>query len=601
MRESYVWRVVNGRVVSAPPTDLLAWSNGFSRVDAFSVDTETAGVEWNDAVRLVQFGDDVDAWAVRADTMRGRRLISEVLCASEATLVFHNAPFDLHALQRIGVDARALWRRVVDTYVLAHVANPAALHGLKPQSVMYLNADSADEQKDLKAAMRKRGWTWGTVPLLALVPYAVKDPHLAYRLYDFYKHRLSYTEWDVATREMEVAACVWEIEQRGMRLDVAYARELEARWTDQLAALRRQLSGYLIGPGALVPEAERTAKRKGGYLHGPPAPEYLDNPNSNAQVAGALMEQGWLPVGFTATGKPMVDKKTLEDLAGVYDLVDTLLEHRRITKWRTAYVEACLLTMDTAGRVHASYNTLGAVTGRMSCSRPPLQQLPKGGGGEVRRLFIASEGNAIASVDYSAVEFRLAGALSGEPRIIDVYKAGGDWYQQVADDLSITRPRAKVFCLAIMYGAKGRRITRTLALASLSTGNRLVRTFWQRYPVLHAWLDDLEKQSEQGLDIVSEWGRRLMPHAPYAAGNSKIQGTAAEVMKDGLLRLRDAQLLEHVVAIVHDEVVLDVPAGQAEALTSAVARALSDLDSFACPLVAEGKVYGASWGDGYAA
>lgn len=626
MREAYVWRVVNGRARSVAASELLAWATTHASGDAFAVDTETAGIEWADAVRLVQFGNADVAYGVRADTMKGRRLIADVLTCSPARLVFHNAPFDLHALHRIGIDVRALWSRVVDTYVLCHVFDPAAMHGLKPQSVMWLGADSADEQKGLKSAMRRHGWTWGTVPLLVLLPYAMKDPQLTWRLYDFYKHRLTYTQWAVAEREMEVAACVWKVEQHGMRLDVAYASELEFRWTQQLQDLKVQLAGFLIGPGVLVQPRKRKLSdiaaelapkyawptkaalmdaarevRNSEALHGPPEPEYLTNPNANAQVAGALIQQGWQPQSDTPTGKPVVDKKTLEALAGQYTLVDLLLEHRRITKWRTAYVEACLLTMDSVGRVHASYNTLGAVTGRMSCSRPPLQQLPKGGGGEVRQLFIASEGNVIASVDYSAVEFRLAGALSGEPRIIDVYAAGGDWYQQVANDLKISRPQAKVFCLAIMYGARGKRIKLALGLASVTTGNRLVREFWKRYPVLKAWLEALEADATQGLEPVSYWGRPLKPHAPYAAGNAVIQGTAAEVMKDGLLRVAEAGLLGYVVAIVHDEVVLDLPAERAEALTSEVARALSDLDTFACPLVAEGKIYGRSWGDGYAA
>lgn len=595
------------RARTAIPDEFREWLCSLSTTDGLAVDTETAGLGWSDAVRLVQFGTSERGYAVRVDCEAGVRLALEALELYRGVLVFHNAPFDMHALKRIGADTAALWPRVHDTYVLAHVYDPAARHDLDSLNTRWCGVETTGYKKAFRDLMRSRKWTWATVPLLALTPYGVSDTVATHRIYRQLRDALSYAEWDVVASEMEVEEAVWGIEQKGMRLDTDYARALDARWVSEIDALKERMAAFPLagrkcprckGSG-LTPSGKRECSLCNGG--GEAGDEFLTNPNADAQVIRALEVEGWVPRTFTEkAGKPKLDNEVLEELAGVYAVVDLLLEYKRLNKWRQAYVANCLAQVDARGRVHASYNSLGAKTGRMSCSDPPLQQLPKGGGGEVRRLFIASEGNVVASVDYAAVEFRLAGALSGEPRIVDVYKAGGDWYQQVADELRITRPQAKVFVLAITYGARGKRIARALKVP-VGRGTKLVREFWAKYPTLDAWLKDLEAKADRGFNPTSWWGRSLRPHASYAAGNAKIQGTAAEVMKAGLLRLKPLGLLEYVVAIVHDEVVLDIPRDKATELTAAVAKALSDTDTFACPLVAEGKVYGRSWGDGYAA
>lgn len=551
--------------------------------DGCSVDTETAGLAWDDAVRLVQFGDAHTGFAIDPATSRGLALIHEALEVLRGPIIFHNAGFDIHALGRIGVDCEMLWRRAVDTYVLAHVADPEALHGLDAQNAQVLGNDTSGYKKEFRAMMRKRGWSWATVPRLLLAKYGISDTCVTRQLANHYQRRMTEVERAVVRREMQVARDVWEVERHGMRLDATYAKGLRRRWVQQLDADREWFAQQTYNVNTEDGFEQRT----------------ISNPNANAQLAAALIERGWKPKATTPSGKPKLDKEVIKQLADEgYPIAVRLLEYKRRTKWLAAYVNNCLAAVDSHGYVHASYNSLGAKTGRMSCSQPPLQQLPKGGGGEIRRLFVASPGNVVASVDYSAVEFRLAGALSGDRRIIDVYEAGGDWYSQVAADLRITRPEAKIFVLAILYGARGRRIGQALHVP-FARARKLVEDFWASYSTLAEWNERLTADAECGVPIVSWWGRTLRPHAPYAAGNAVIQGTAAEVMKAGLLRMEAQGLLPYVCAIVHDEVVLDVPRADAERVTELVSATLSDLTTFACPLVAEGKIYGRSWGDGY--
>lgn len=553
---------------------IVSWAKEHAD-EPLAVDTETTGLSWHDTVRLVQFGDGDTGYSVDVFDEEGRGIVRQVLAEHAGPLIFHNAPFDISKLEKVGVDPFVLWDSAVDTYVMAHVLDSSRRNGLDALTRTVLEEDDAvagaGYKKSFRTWMRKNKYSFADVPLIALTPYGVRDTVSTHRLHSFLSAQLTDTERYVVGREMEVARLMWEFPYRhGMRLDREYALGLQAQWSSDLAADRAWF------------KAE----------HG------VENPNANAQLIDSLMAQGWKPKAVTeATGAPKLDKAILETLRTKYPMVERLMEYKRKTKWLASYVENCLENADDFGYVHASYNTLGARTGRMSCSNPPLQQLPKGGGGEVRRLFVAAEGNVIASIDYSAIEFRLAGHFSGERRIIDVYKRGGDWYQQVANDVGISRPEAKILVLALTYGAGAPRISSQLRMP-LPKARGLVTNFWKSYPALEAWVQEISARVGLGTPLLSSWGRVLRPHADYAGPNAIIQGTAAEVMKNGLLRLRDADLMQHVVAVVHDEVVIDVPIDDAERIAKTIADVLED-DSFDCPLVAEASVYGKSWGHGY--
>lgn len=530
---------------------------------AIALDTETTGLEWDAELRLVQLADDKRQYAVTPSAELG-----DLLHAYKGTIVLHNACFDIHALEAGGViEPDYMWPRVLDTYVMAHVKDPDRRNGLESLTATLLGVDDKEWKSAFKKRMRKRKWTFATVPLLALSPYGRSDALNTFKLYEYFCRTLSADEWSVVQNEMEALVAVYEVQNHGLRLDLDYARELQDRWQRTIEAKR---ADFLEKWG-------------------------IANPNANRQVASALKERGWVPSEHTPTGEPKLDKAVLKELAPAYPLVEDLLALKRIVKWKAAYVDNCLEEVDHRGYVHARYNSLGAKTGRMSCSQPPLQQLPKGGGGEVRRLFIASEGCVIASVDYSAIELRLAGALSGEPRIIEAYANGTDIYQQVADAIGVPRPVAKVVVLASLYGWQGGGAAAPPGY-TIPEQKDLIHGFWSTYPTLSRWVQATTRRYRSARSEL--WGRPLRPHAPYAAANAVIQGTAAEVMKEGLLRLGERGLLPWVAAIVHDEVVLDIHAESAEETVQEVVDTLRD-DRFAIPLVAEGEVYGRSWGDGY--
>lgn len=594
-----------GRTHSVDAHSFLEWVSAQPREAGLAVDTETSSLAWGASVRLVQFGTSSGGFAVNAKSDIGQDIVQQALAVYSGPLIFHNSAFDIHRLDQIGVDPEFIWPRTLDTHVLAHVINPDRMSfKLKQLARVELGDESTEAERALKKVMRARQWGWHNVPLLVLTPYGVTDTVLTHQLYTKFASLLTDVEWDVVAQEMEVRWAMATVQWRGMCLDKEYATDLHAQFVDHQADDESWFTQFKLedirctrcrGSGTTP-----SGKRVCGLCLGERwlRDRKLENPNANAQIASALKRQGWTPTEFTdKANTPKLDKPVLKSLRDEYPLVERLMEYKRIGKWDAAYVVNCLEEVDTAGRVHAAYNTLGAKTGRMSCSNPPLQQLPKGGGGEIRRLFVASPGNLIASCDYSAIEPRLAGSLSGEPLIIKAYEEGIDLYLQFGDELDIVRPEAKIFFLATLYGATAGRHAEVFGWP-VARAYKIVREFWGMYPRLKQWNDDLIRKARAGEPIISGWGRTLRPHAPYAAPNAAIQGTAAEVMKDGLMRLWAKDLLKHVVAVVHDEVVLDVPAGEAQDIANEVALVLEDR-SFRIPLLAEATVYGPSWGDGY--
>lgn len=552
----------------ADPGLFLAWLLEQKWV---AVDTETAGFGWDDPVRLVQFGTHEEGWAVSTVHPGGRELVQRAVMEFPGGIVFHNRPFDIARLEMVGVDPDYIWPRSDDTDMTARMVDPGGKSNkLKYLGSRYLGADARDEQIELRKVQKKRKWTFANTPILVLTPYGIKDTKLTAGLHEYLDKRLPAQQREVMEKETEAAWAMYEVYRRGFRMDVEYAQQLDARWEKDLEMYRWYFQSYGV-----------------------------TNPNANRQLTDALQERfGWQPEHFTKSGEVQLDKVVLRDLIeDEYEFAIRLKEYRRINKWRQAYVLNCLEQRDAEDRVHANYNPVGARTGRMSCSNPPLQQLPKGGGGEVRRLFIASEGNLITSVDYSAIEMRLAASFSEDPKLVATYQAGGDVYQEMADSLDISRSQAKIVCLAALYGSRGKSIAKAIGETEARAA-QIVADFWRVYPVLSRWAKGVEHSARKSGVYSKVWGRRLVPERGYAAPNYTIQGTAAEVMKEGIFRLAEQQLLQYVVAVVHDEVVLDVPKDAAEQVTQQVSCVLEDR-RFLIPLTTEGTVYGQSWADGY--
>lgn len=600
MGDAWVHPVRNGADLEA----FLDWlaDRSPARNTPLALDTEATGLDlfaptW--ALRLIQVGDATDAWVFEWEgpgRTLARRGLAEVW-ARPVPLALHNATFDLLALDVAGVcPMERLWPRVLDTRHLAHLVDPRGRqeggtgHGLKDLARHYLSSAAPDSEAALVEEGRKhklkKADLYAGLPLRneALVRYAGVDVVLTYRLGKLLhpKVRENGTE-RLVTFEREVAAVCAGMTKRGIRYDRAYAEDLG----DHLRAAAARAEETLLWTYE------------------------LKNVNSPAQVVTLLEGMGAVLTERTPAGQPKVDKAVLEALMGSEDA--RLAEVARLitlakgsTKLASTYVDGVLSTLDAQGRVHASIHTLQARTARMSITEPPLQTLPAGDW-RIRRAFLAEPGWVIGSTDYSQVELCVLAALANEPRMMAAIAEGQDLHDATArlmygeDFTKAQRKLAKNTGFGRVYGGGATTLARQAGV-DMDTARSAMASYDRAYPGIARYSKALQEKAEaMGFKARTPSGR-ILPldrSRVYAVTNYMVQSTARDVLADALLRLKAAGLENFLLLPIHDEVLWQAPAAEAEEVGRAVAEAMTVPDFYGVRLRAETEVGSWSWGHLY--
>jgi DNA polymerase-1 len=267
-----------------------------------------------------------------------------------------------------------------------------------------------------------------------------------------------------------------------------------------------------------------------------------------------------------------------------------VLAYRTTQKFRVLYAALFLGAGERDGRLHAFPLTLATVTGRMSLPGVPLQTMPKGellltgengaAAAAVRGALVADDGNVTASIDFAAVEMRLAAALSGDARLTAAVE-NGDVHAAVARALGVERAVAKRVNFAVLYGMGAHGLALRLGVDEDVAGDYISR-WWSSFRAVKALRDRLRTHPQR-----TPWGRALPNDdvPDHIRLNHLIQGSGRDIFCDGLLALEDAGLDQHLLLPLHDEYVLQVPADSAEALAAEIAALVrSELNGVELPV-----------------
>lgn len=529
-----------------------------------AVDTETDGSPPHESprLRLVSLSDGTDT-IVLNPAEHSRTL--QALLTKPYKWVAHNAQFDRAIIRKcLGIDMA-----LEDTYTLAHLVDPRRGYeggtglSLAELADAYLGVPKLDDE--LKAEMKKGGWTWATIPIdnPVYLQYAARDAELTARLYPAL---LAFApDPQLIQFEYQVAGACARMEARGVLLDRPYTEELVAR-------LRREAS-----------EWADVAKGLG-----------VNNVNSPRQVCAAL-------------GLASADKEHLAPLvAAGNELAQAVQKSRRATKWASSYGLAFLELAASDGKVHCDIRPLLARTARMSISRPPLQQLPAGDW-MIRRCLVADEGEVMFSVDFSAIEVRIMAALSGDSNLRELLASGADIHDNTArvifgnDFTDKDRKLAKVALFCTAYGGGANAIV-TQTGASLEVARQVRSGFLRAYPGVAKMSRQLSAVAERDGFIVTRSGRRLPVDRDraYSAGNYAIQSAARDCFASALIDVEEAGLGRFLLLPIHDELVGSAPEHEAPDVAAAVAKAMArELDGIA--ITTDAVVGKRSWGSLYGA
>lgn len=563
------------------------------RRSVLGVDTETTGLDWwRDRLRTVQIGDALTGWTIPEEW---RGAAAELLDAYEGDIVFHNMKFDLHFLELNGVHPRR--RNAHDTRVMAHLIDPLRATGLKAVSARLISQRATLGDRVLKAAMRESGWTWSTVPTTfqPYWTYAALDTVLTARLFELMKPEIDLRYHEVYETEIASTLVLTDMERRGARIDRGYCRDMIDR-----------IEPYLERLGTWCEMEFGVA-----------------NINSDAQVIAFLHGQGVTWDKRTAKGHVALDKEVLAEIADRHPIVPALRAYRDASKLLRTYLVKYLELADANDLIHGSVNPLGARTGRMSISRPSMQNLPRSQ--HPRNAFIARETHVLGLIDYDQIEMRLLAHFANERAMIDAiaygdamtaagYK-GYDLHSMNARgiygiDVHTPVPKAhrqvtKNSGFAKIYGAGVAQFARTAGISEDEAEAFLAR-YDHAYPGVTAFQSEVARVAARRLRtdgvpwVRAPSGRvhRSAKDKIYTLVNYLIQGCAADVLKRALIALDQHDLTTHLILPVHDELIFDLPRENAEEYMREVQRVVEDRTSFRVPLTADVELY-PRWGDKY--
>jgi DNA polymerase-1 len=386
-------------------------------------------------------------------------------------------------------------------------------------------------------------------------------------------------------------------------------------------------AGVLIDRERLLAQSAELARRmaeleaRAHELAGQPF-----NLGSPKQIGEILFGKLGLPVvKKTASGAPSTDEEVLERLSADYPLPKALLEHRALSKLKSTYCDRLPASIDPdTGRVHTSYGQAIAVTGRLSSSDPNLQNIPirTPEGRRIREAFIAPPGSRIVSADYSQIELRIMAHLSGDEGLLKAFAQGQDVHRATASEVfgvpvgevsSEQRRYAKVINFGLIYGMSAFGLAASLGIDKEAARSYIDRYF-TRYPGVARYMERTREQARRQGYVQTVFGRRLWlpeinsPNGPRRAAaersaiNAPMQGTAADLIKMAMIAvhrwLGAGRLASKLIMQVHDELVLEVPAGELDPVRHEVPRLMAGVAELRVPLLAEVGV-GANWDEAH--
>jgi DNA polymerase-1 len=519
--------------------------------------------------------------------------------------VGQNLKYDMHVLANHGLRLAGVAH---DTLLESYVVESDKGHDMDSMALRHLGIATIKYDEVTGKGASRIGFD--QVDIERAAEYAAEDADVTLRLHEALHPRLAEeARLEALYRDIEVPVMqiLFRMERNGVLVDAP-----------QLERQGQQL-------GLRMMEIERQAHE---------VAKQPFNLNSPKQIQEILFEREKLPViKKTPSGAPSTDEEVLEQLALDYPLPKLILDYRGLAKLKSTYADKLPKSVDPAtGRVHTNYSQAVAVTGRLASSDPNLQNIPirTEEGRRIRQAFVAPAGSKLVSADYSQIELRIMAHLSGDG-LLDAFAAGEDIHRATAAEVfgaapaevtSEQRRYAKVINFGLIYGMSAFGLARQLGLERGAAQSYIDRYF-ARYPGVANYMESTRLQARERGYVETVFGRRLwLPEiksaapakrqaAERAAINAPMQGTAADIIKLAMIAVQrwldapketpsggEARMRTLLILQVHDELVLEVPEDELEAVRRELPKLMAGVAQLSVPLLAEVGV-GANWDEAH--
>ena len=576
---------------------LEEWVNRLSSVSFFAIDTETTSIDYMSAqlvgvsfavglgeAAYLPLAHDYVGVPEQVDFDKAIKALKPLLENESIAKVGQNLKYDLSILASYGLTLKGeLYDTMMESYVLNSVATR---HNMDALARHYLDiATTSFEDVAGKGASQL---TFNQVPLDVAGDYAAEDADVTYRLHQ--------ALWPLIEREPKLLHIFRDVEMPLVRV---------------LSKIERQ--GALLDPGLLNKQSSELGRRieelKDAAWSSAEEEFNLDSPK---QLQEIFFEKQGLPVlKKTPGGKPSTAEPVLVDLARDYELPALILEYRGLAKLKSTYTDKLPKDINTdSGRVHTSYHQAVTATGRLSSSDPNLQNIPikTAQGRRVRAAFVAPEGKKILAADYSQIELRIMGHLSGDDGLLQAFSEELDVHSFTASEVfnveiqSVTadqRRSAKAINFGLIYGMSAFGLAKQLDI-SRALAQDYIDSYFSRYPKVLDYMEQTKEQASKLGYVETVFGRRLyLPEinakqvmrrqaAERTAINAPMQGTAADIIKKAMLEvdgwLGRTNVDCRMIMQVHDELVFEVAESDIDEVESEVENLMSQSASLDVPL-----------------
>lgn len=551
---------------------LRAACSQLSQESVIGLDTETTALDpFRGRLRLVQLAGRSGVFVMDVDRLGGARPdaksfepLRKLLSAPSPVKIAHNSKFDLKWIKhRLGADVSEIF----DTMLAAQLLDFYGRHSLQAISERYL-------QVRVDKTLQSSDWSGDLSP--SQLEYAAKDAQILLPLHQVLRDLITKEGLDqVAALEFQTSPEIANLELGGIAVD----RERFENLISQIEARRNALAQELyalLQPG--IPQLSLFEDTLTSLN--------LDSPS---QLAEAFMRIGIGLPASTRTGY-------LAPLAEDHEAIKVLLDYREMQKLASSFGRNMFNTIDrNTGRLHAHYKQIGTMTGRVTCEKPNLQQLPADG--DLRTIFRAPEGRVMITADYSTFELRVLAQASGDRAMTKAFLDGRDLHRETAAMVFKCTPDAvtpqmrhagKHLNLGVVYGLGARALARKTGQTESEAQATLDR-FFRFHPELKSWMDRMARMALETNSVRTLSGRlvrflfdpndsEMVSYIKRLARNAPAQGTAADILKRALvilgqrLRAKDAR----VVNIIHDEVLVEAPATAGAEIATLTSTAMAE-------------------------
>jgi DNA polymerase-1 len=500
-----------------------------------------------------------------------------------------NLKYDLKILSNYGISVKG---KLFDTMIAHYLINPDMRHNMDILAETYLKY----APKSIETLIGKKGKNQKSmrdVALEEIKEYAVEDADVTLQLKEIFTLELDQTQTKKLFDEIEMPLMpvLADMEKEGIRLDVAFLKEMSVEMQKEIDAFEQQIY--------------ETAGEKFN----------LASPKQLGDILFDKLKIGGAKQKKTKTGQYATGEEVLSYLANDHQIVRDILEWRQMVKLQSTYIDALPNQVDKiTGRVHTDYMQTVAATGRLSSTNPNLQNIPirTEKGRLIRKAFVArDENHTLLSADYSQIELRIIAALCGEENMIKAFQNHEDIHKSTAakvfnvplDEVTKEqRSHAKTVNFGIIYGVSAFGLSNQTNLSRKESAD-LIEAYYQTYPRLKSYMTAQVDFARENGYVETILGRRrylkdinsanaiVRGGAERNAVNAPIQGSAADIIKIAMINIHKKLTSENwqskMLLQVHDELVFDVHHSELEKIQSMIKREMENAFPMSVPLDVE--------------